>query len=127
MKKRRASQQGGLLLLGIIPLFSILIPLLGFTTSKPLAIAAAVVWGVVMGTHETIMKSAIADITPMKRRGTGYGVFNTAYGLAVFAGSSAMGLLYDVSLAAVVGLAVAVEAAALIAFLFLRREALKAS
>jgi MFS family permease len=124
LKKRRASERGGLLLLGIIPVFSILIPLLGFTASKTLAIAAAVVWGIVMGTHETIMKSAIADITPMKKRGTGYGIFNTAYGLALFAGSSLMGLLYDVSLTAVIVLAVAVEAAAMIAFAFLRREAL---
>jgi MFS family permease len=78
----------------------------------------------VMGTHETIMKSAIADITPMKKRGTGYGIFNTAYGLAVFAGSATMGLLYDVSLTLVVALAVAVELAALVVFAFLRREAL---
>lgn len=124
LKRKRASQRGGLLLLGIIPLFSILIPILGFTASRPLAIASAVLWGVVMGTHETIMKSAIADITPMKKRGTGYGIFNTAYGLAVFAGSSIMGLLYDRSLGWVIGLAVAVELAALAAFLFLRREAL---
>jgi len=126
LKKRRASERGGLLLLGIIPAFSILIPILGFTTSKPMAIAAAIVWGIVMGTHETIMKSAIADITPMKKRGTGYGIFNTAYGLAVFAGSSLMGLLYDVSIGWVIALAVAVEAAAVVMFLFLRREALKA-
>jgi hypothetical protein len=124
LKKRKDSEKGGLALLVIIPLFSILIPIFGFSSSKALAIAAAVVWGVVMGTHETIMKSAIADITPMKKRGTGYGIFNTAYGLAVFAGSSIMGLLYDRSLSWVIGLAVAVEIAALIVFLFLRKEAL---
>jgi hypothetical protein len=124
LKKRKNSEKGGLAILVIIPLFSILIPVLGFSSSRALAIAAAVVWGVVMGTHETIMKSAIADITPMKKRGTGYGIFNTAYGLAIFAGSSIMGLLYDASLNWVIGLAVAVEIAALVVFLFLRREAL---
>jgi MFS-type transporter involved in bile tolerance (Atg22 family) len=126
LKKRKDSEKGGLALLVIIPLFSIAIPFLGFSSSKPLAIAAAVVWGIVMGTHETIMKSAIADITPMKKRGTGYGIFNTAYGLAVFAGSSIMGLLYDASLPWVIGLSVAVEIAALVVFFFLRREALGA-
>jgi MFS-type transporter involved in bile tolerance (Atg22 family) len=125
LKKRKGSEKGGLALLVIIPLFSILIPILGFSSSKALAIAAAVVWGVVMGTHETIMKSAIADITPMKKRGTGYGIFNTAYGLAVFAGSAIMGLLYDASLAWVIGLAVAVEIAALFVFAVLRREAFR--
>jgi predicted MFS family arabinose efflux permease len=124
LKKRHASEKGGLTLLIIIPILSIAIPLLGFTSSKALAIAAAVVWGIVMGTHETIMKSAIADITPMKKRGTGYGIFNTAYGLAVFAGSSIMGLLYDSSLGWAIALAVAAELAALTVFVFLRREAL---
>ena len=125
LKKRKGSEKGGLALLVIIPIFSILIPILGFSSSRVLAIASAVVWGIVMGTHETIMKSAIADITPMKKRGTGYGIFNTAYGLAVFIGSAAMGLLYDASIAWVIGLAVAVEVAALVVFAFLRREALK--
>jgi MFS-type transporter involved in bile tolerance (Atg22 family) len=125
LKKRKANEKGGLALLVMIPLFSIAIPILGFTASKALAIACAVVWGIVMGTHETIMKSAIADITPIKKRGTGYGVFNTAYGLAVFAGSSAMGFLYDVSLTWVIGLSVAVELVAFVAFFFLRKEALK--
>jgi len=78
-----------------------------------------------MGTHETIMKSAIADITPMKKRGTGYGIFNTAYGFAVFVGSATMGLLYDVSLTWLVILAVSIELAALVVFGFLRREALR--
>lgn len=38
-----------------------------------------------MGTHETIMKSAIGDLVPFSKRGSGYGVFNTSYGLALFA------------------------------------------
>ena len=54
-----------------------------------------VLFGIVLGTHETVMRSAIADITPFNKRGTGYGVFNTAYGLALFGGSALMGLLYD--------------------------------
>lgn len=124
LKKRHSSDKGGLALLVIIPLFSIAVPLLGFTESKILAIASAMVWGIVMGTHETIMKSAIADITPMKKRGTGYGVFNTAYGLAVFAGSSLMGLLYDNSLSWAIVLAVAAEIVAFVVFFFLRHEAL---
>jgi predicted MFS family arabinose efflux permease len=125
MKRRSGRERGGLSALAIIPVFSMLIPVFGFSSSKGLAIAAAAVWGVVMGAHETIMKSAIADITPMKKRGTGYGIFNSAYGLAVFAGSAGMGLLYDLSLGLVVALSVAIEAAALAVFVFLRREALR--
>ena len=36
------------------------------------------------------------------RRGTAYGVFNTGYGLLWFAGSALMGVLYDVSLPALI-------------------------
>ena len=54
-----------------------------------------IVFGIIMGVHETIMRSAIADIVPFYKRGTGYGVFNTAYGLALLGGSSLMGFLYD--------------------------------
>jgi MFS family permease len=125
LKKRKGSERGGLISLVVIPAFSIAIPVLGFGATKAAAIGAAVVWGIVMGTHETIMKSAIADITPMRKRGTGYGVFNTAYGLAVFASSAAMGLLYDKSIALVVALSIAAEAAAIPLFLALRKEALQ--
>jgi MFS family permease len=51
-----------------------------------------------MGIQETIMRAAIADLTIISKRGLGYGVFNTAYGLALFAGGSLMGALYDISL-----------------------------
>ncbi len=126
LKKRKRSERGGLATLVVVPLLTILIPVLGFGSSRAAAIGAAIAWGVVMGTHETIMKSAIADITPMRKRGTGYGVFNTVYGLAVFASSAVMGLLYDRSLAALVILSVALEAAAIPAFFALRKEALRA-
>ncbi|MCA1951026.1 MAG: MFS transporter [Treponema sp.] len=125
-KKRKDSEHGGLVTLAVIPVVSLLIPLVGFALpSKGAAIAAAILWGIVMGTHETIMKSAIADITPIKKRGTGYGVFNTAYGLALFASSSLMGLLYDVGIQYVIILALAAELIAIPSFLILRKEALK--
>jgi predicted MFS family arabinose efflux permease len=112
--------------LAIIPVVSLLIPLVGFTLpSKGAAVLAAMLWGVVMGTHETIMKSAIADITPIKKRGTGYGIFNTAYGLAIFASSSLMGLLYDVGIVYVITLALVAELIAIPSFLILRKEALR--
>jgi len=51
-----------------------------------------------MGTHETVMRSAIADITPFYKRGTGYGIFNTSYGLALLGGAALMGLFYDMNM-----------------------------
>jgi len=57
-----------------------------------LTISAAQV-GLIFGAHETVMRSAIADITPFNKRGT----FNTSYGLALLGGAALMGLLYDVN------------------------------
>jgi len=63
-----------------------------------LALLSAVLWGIVMGAHETIMRSAIADITPVKKRGTGYGIFSFSYGLAMLLGGWLAGMLYEVSI-----------------------------
>jgi len=63
----------------------------------------------------------------MRKRGTGYGVFNTVYGLAFFASSAVMGLLYDLNSALLIVLALAAEAAAIPLFLILRREALRSA
>jgi len=50
-----------------------------------------------MGAQESILRAAIAGLVPRERRGTAYGIFNAGYGLAWFAGSALLGVLYDVS------------------------------
>lgn len=122
LKNKNKNDKAGLLALIIIPALSIFIPLLAFRASAILAIISVLIWGVVMGTHETVMRSAIADLTPLKKRGTGYGIFNTSYGLAVFIGSFLMGLLYDHSIAALITLAVAIELSAVCMFFLIKRE-----
>ncbi|MFA4988660.1 MAG: MFS transporter, partial [Candidatus Omnitrophota bacterium] len=123
-KIRHNNEKAGLVTLLVIPVFSLVIPVLVFSSGLITVLCGVVVWGVVMGAHETIMKSAIADLTPLKKRGTGYGIFNTAYGLAIFAGSAVCGLLYEHSILSVIILSVLVELAALPVFLILRKEAL---
>ena len=56
-----------------------------------------VFWGVGMGAQESIMRASIAEITPSKKRGIAYGVFNTIFGISWFAGSILMGFLYDIN------------------------------
>jgi len=124
-KTRRNNEKAGLISLIAIPVFSLFIPAFIFSTSFSLALTGAVIWGIVMGFHETIMRSAIADITPLKKRGTGYGIFNTAYGLAVFIGSAITGLLYENSIQAVIIISIAAEAAAIAIFFILKKEVLK--
>ena len=123
LKKRSDNEKAGLGALLTIPLFSIFIPIFAFSLNFTFALISALIWGIVMGIHETIMKSAIADLTPMKRRGTGYGIFNTAYGLAMFIGSAAMGVLYDHSLAAVIVVTIALQIFAIPVFFLMKKEA----
>ncbi len=94
-KKKTGRKTGGLLVLALIPFITFLLPFLTLSYSTTLIIAGMVIFGIVMGTHETIMRSAIADIAPFHKRGTSYGVFNTGYGLALLGGSSLMGWFYN--------------------------------
>ena len=94
-KAKTGIKTGGLMVLTMIPVITVLLPFLTLGQSVPLIIIGMLIFGVIMGTHETIMRSAIADITPFYKRGTSYGVFNAAYGLALFGGAALMGLLYD--------------------------------
>jgi predicted MFS family arabinose efflux permease len=87
----------GLVSLISVPIFTIPIPLLVFSNHNIAVIVGVVLWGIVMGVQETIMRAAIADMTPIESRGTAYGIFNSAYGLAWFAGTSLMGVLYGIS------------------------------
>lgn len=52
------------------------------------------------------MRAAVATMIPPARRGTAFGVFNSIYGAAWFAGSALMGLLYDLSIPGLVAFSV---------------------
>ena len=112
----------GLRGLGVLPLLGAVIPFLSFATSAPLVWIGALLWGAVMGVHESTMRAAVADLVPRERRGVGYGTFTAVYGLAWLAGAALIGLLYDVSIDTAITFTVAVQAAALIAFIPLARR-----
>ncbi len=95
LKVKTEKKTGGILVLMAIPFVTILLPILSLSHSRFLIIIGMMIFGIIMGTHETVMRSAIADITPFHKRGTSYGVFNAAYGLALLGGAALMGLFYD--------------------------------
>ncbi len=124
-KVKHNNEKAGLITLIAIPVFSLLIPGLVFSIKFSWVLAGVIIWGIVMGCHETVMKSAIADLTPLKKRGTGYGVFNAAYGLAIFIGSALTGLLYEYSISAIIITSIFIEIVAISVFFIMRKEALK--
>ncbi len=115
----------GLITLITIPVLTVMIPVFGLTLNPTLAIAGAVLWGAAMAVHETIMKAAIADLTHIKKRGTGYGIFNMGYGIAFFIGSSVMGFLYQSGIIWIIIFTAVMEALSVPFFIMMRREAVK--
>ncbi|SHH74860.1 Na+/melibiose symporter [Sporobacter termitidis DSM 10068] len=97
LKKKREMKTGGLAVLMAIPFITLLLPFTTISSSVILIVIGMIIFGIVMGTHETVMRCAIADITPYYKRGTSYGVFNAVYGLAFLIGSALMGWLYDLN------------------------------
>ena len=86
------------------------------------ALLGMALWGVGMGAQESVMRAAIAEMVPVNRRASAYGVFNGAYGLFWFLGSAVMGILYDVSLPALITFSVIAQLAAVPILLLVKRN-----
>jgi hypothetical protein len=65
------------------------------------------------------MRAAIADLTPVSKRGSAYGIFNVVYGLSWLLGSTVMGLLYGIGVAYIISFSVVLESCAILLLAFL--------
>lgn len=88
-----------------------------------LAVIGMVLWGLGMGAQDSLLKAVLTPTIPSDKRSTAFGVFDTVFGIAWFAGSAAMGLLYDKSILAVVIFSVALQLAALPFFVWAKKRA----
>ena len=61
-------------------------------------VIAMVFWGISLGVQESIMRSAVAHLSPQTSRGKAYGIFHFFFGLSTFLGSALMGYLYQTSI-----------------------------
>jgi predicted MFS family arabinose efflux permease len=104
--------------------FGIMISMLslpmGFLWAGPGVYASIVCWGIGLGVQDATLRAGIAQVVSMKKRGTGFGVFQFIFGIAWFAGSAVMGLLYDRSLASLVAFGMILQFIAAIMFMGLR-------
>jgi MFS family permease len=73
------------------------------------AVLGMILWGIGMGTQESVMRAVIAGMTAPDRRATAFGILNAVFGAAWFIGSAALGILYDHSVAAVAALSLALQ------------------
>ena len=81
-----------------------------------LALIGMAVWGIGMGSQNSLLKAILTDLMPITRRSTGFGLFYTCYGIAWFLGSATMGFLYDRWLAALIVFSIILQLAALPVF-----------
>lgn len=102
----RVFDKRGLIVLVPVTLVTAAYAPLAFLGGFQLVLIGALLWGVGLGAHESIMQAAVARMVRRERLGSAYGIFGLVFGAAWFAGSAAMGALYDWSVPAAVTLAV---------------------
>lgn len=80
-------------------------------------VSACIVYGLILGMQESIYRAAIAHLVPLQRRGTAYGIFNTALGVGTLAGGVVFGFFIDGGLsgAVMLGYALVMQVGALVA------------
>ena len=86
------------------------------------ALIGMALWGVGMGAQESIVRAGVAEMVSLNRRGSAYGIFNSAYGLFWFAGSALMGILYDVSISSLIAFSVVMQFASIPLLLLVKRS-----
>ncbi|MCR4441741.1 MAG: MFS transporter [Peptococcaceae bacterium] len=103
----------GLAVLIVAAAFSMFFAPLVFGGSFYFALIGMVLWGIGMGAQESIMRAVIAEMIPLNKRGSAYGLFNAGYGLFWFMGSALLGIVYDISIPALIAVSVLAQLAAL--------------
>jgi MFS family permease len=84
-----------------------------FLGGLSLVVLGILAWGLGMAAQESVVKAVITSIVPADRRASAYGLFDTGFGVAWFAGSVLLGLLYDSSLITLAVVCAVVQLAAL--------------
>jgi len=112
----------GMLSLAGAVILSAFFAIFAFASGAALVIIGVALWGVGMGAQESIIRAVVADIVPTQKRGTGYGIFNAGYGIAWFLGSTLMGVLYDISIPALIAFSILSQLASLPLLILVRKK-----
>jgi MFS family permease len=84
----------GLLVVGVLMLIAADL-VLAFAGNIALVLAGVAFWGLHMGLTQGLLATLVADTAPERLRGTAFGLFNLASGLAMLAASVMAGALWD--------------------------------
>jgi MFS family permease len=112
----------GIRILVPLTLLAALFAPLAFLGGFWVALIGVALWGLGIGVHESIIPAAVAPMVPVQRRASAYGLFTAGYGIFWFLGSAVLGILYGISLPALILFSVVIELAAIPLFLVVSRR-----
>ncbi|WP_204117431.1 MFS transporter [Paraburkholderia sp. C35] len=119
---RLFDRYGFVVLIGLTCMSALFAPLVFLVNHFVAALLGVALWGLGMGVHESIIPAAVAPMIAAGRRASAFGAFTALYGVCWFAGSAAIGWLYDRSIVATVVFCLLVQAAAILVFMIVRRK-----
>ncbi|MCM8817960.1 MAG: MFS transporter [Candidatus Omnitrophica bacterium] len=99
-----------------IPFLTVLLSVFVLSLNFYFLLMGIIIYGIIIGCHETILRATIAEIIPFEKRGFAYGVFNSIYGFGFFIGGWLIGFLYEKNLSYILFYVICIE---IISFLFL--------
>lgn len=117
----RLFDKHGIVVLAWGILISMLSLPLGFLGGAAAATVGVCCWALGLGVQDASLRSGIAQLVSMNKRGNAFGTFNAVYGIMWFIGSATMGLLYDHWIVALVLFGVAAQVTAAGMFFWLRK------
>jgi predicted MFS family arabinose efflux permease len=92
-----------------------------------IALLGMILWGIGMGAQESLLKSVIAGLVAANKRSTAFGLFDTGFGVAWFAGSWLMGVLYGKSISGLIVFSAVLQLLSLPIFLLASRTSVATS
>ena len=87
-----------------------------------LALLGAAIWGLGRGVHESIIPAAVSPMVSPRRRASAFGTFTAGYGIFWFLGSAMIGILYDLSVSAVIAFCLVTQLTAVPVFIWVGRR-----
>jgi MFS family permease len=93
-----------------------------FGTDPMFMVIGIALWGVGQGAIGSILRAAVSQLVPQNRRGLGYGIYATIFGVLWFLGSAATGVLYVISIPLMIATSVIVQLAAVGIFVYIQRQ-----
>jgi MFS family permease len=112
----------GFVVLVTLTLTSALFAPLVFLGGFWVALIGAALWGLGMGVHESIIPAVVAPMVSPHRRASAFGLFTAGYGVFWFVGSAVIGILYDLSLPAVIAFCILMQLGAVPIFIWVGRH-----